>query len=116
VLRELAQMFPDLALRLNAMANGVQDLLPVARACWYHRDQRGSWSIKDVLPTIVPLDYGALQVQNGGMAQDAWVEATASRIDPQRKWVLEEGLRAYCRQDTWAMVLVARHLAGETVP
>ncbi len=114
VLRELAQMFPDLAPRLNAMANGAQDLLPVARACWYHRDQRGSWSIKDVLPTIMALDYDALQVQNGGMAQDAWVEATAPRIDPQRKWVLEEGLRAYCRQDTWAMVLVARHLEGKS--
>jgi len=28
------------------------DLLPVTRAAYYHRDMRGSWSIKSVMPTI----------------------------------------------------------------
>lgn len=112
VLRGLANRFPDLAERLTAMANATEDLLPVARACWYHRDQRGSWSIKAVLPTIAALDYDALEVKHGGMAQDAWIEAVDPSTDPLRKWALEEGLRAYCQQDTWAMVLLARHFAG----
>lgn len=112
VLRDLANRFPDLAERLMAMANATEDLLPVARACWYHRDQRGSWSIKAVLPTIAALDYDALEVKHGGMAQDAWIEAVDPSTDPVRKWALEEGLRAYCKQDTWAMVLLARHFAG----
>ena len=112
VLRDLANRFPDLAERLTAMANATEDLLPVARACWYHRDQRGSWSIKAVLPTIAALDYDALEVKHGGMAQDAWIEAVDPSTDPLRKWALEEGLRAYCQQDTWAMVLLARHFAG----
>ncbi len=114
VLRELARSFPDLASRLTTIADATEDLLPVARACWYHRDQRGSWSIKSVLPTIAALDYDALEVKHGGMAQEAWEEAVDPATDPQRKWVLEEGLRAYCERDTWAMVLVARHLAGQT--
>lgn len=113
VLRDLARVFADLAPRLTAMAEATEDLLPVARACWYHRDQRGSWSIKAVLPTIATLDYASLEVKHGGMAQEAWFEAADPTTDPERKWALEEGLRAYCRQDTWAMVLVARHLAGD---
>lgn len=113
VLRELASQFPDLAERLIAMANRTEDLLPIARACWYHRDQRGSWSIKAVLPTIAALDYEALEVKHGGMAQDAWIEATDPSTDPVRKWALEEGLKAYCQQDTWAMVLLARQFSGQ---
>ncbi len=113
VLRELAEAFPDLTSRLEAMAEATVDLLPVARNHWYHRDQRGSWSIKAVLPTIAPeLDYGALAVKHGGDAQAAWFEAADPACDPERRKALEEGLRAYCARDTWAMVTVARALAG----
>lgn len=112
VLRELASQFPDLSERLTAMADKAEDLLPVARACWYHRDQRGSWSIKAVLPTIAALDYDALEVKHGGMAQEAWIEAVDPSTDLVRKWALEEGLRAYCQQDTWAMILLARHFSA----
>ena len=30
------------------------DLLPIYRNHYYHRDMRGSWSIKAVLPTVAP--------------------------------------------------------------
>ncbi|MBA4043482.1 MULTISPECIES: DUF2779 domain-containing protein [Alphaproteobacteria] len=113
VLRDLAAAFPDLTARLEAMAEATVDLLPVARNHWYHRDQRGSWSIKAVLPTIAAdLDYGALEVKYGGDAQTAWLEAADPACDPLRREALEEALKAYCARDTWAMVAVARALAG----
>lgn len=109
-IRELADVFPDLAPALSAMADRIVDLLPVARATWYHRDQRGSWSIKAVLPTVAPeLDYGGLDVQDGGQAQTAWLEIAAG-ADPARRAELERGLLAYCERDTWAMVVLARRL------
>jgi len=112
VLRALAAAFPDLAVRLEAMAEATVDLLPVARNHWYHRDQRGSWSIKAVLPTIAAgLDYGTLEVKDGGDAQAAWFEAVDPACDPMRREALEEALKAYCERDTWAMVAVARALA-----
>ena len=49
VLRELAAIFPDLKAALLDMAERTVDPLPVTRNHWYHRDQRGSWSIKAVL-------------------------------------------------------------------
>lgn len=112
VLRDLAGWFPDLAAPLLALAAATVDLLPVAREHWYHRDQRGSWSIKAVLPTIAPeLDYASLEVKDGGNAQEAWLEAAAPECHPLRREALAEALKAYCERDTWAMVAVARALA-----
>lgn len=77
VLIKLADAFPDLADVLRTIAARLVDLLPVTRATWYHRDQRGSWSIKAVLPTVAPeLDYGDLHVKDGSSAQQAYLEAT----------------------------------------
>ncbi len=112
VFRNLAGWFPDLAEPLLAMVGATVDLLPVATNHWYHRDQRGSWSIKAVLPTIAAeLDYGALEVKDGGDAQSAWFEAADPHCNPQRREALAEALKAYCERDTWAMVAVARGLA-----
>jgi hypothetical protein len=108
---ELAGAFPDLAPQLNAIANRIVDLLPVARAHWYHRDQRGSWSIKAVLPTIAAeMDYAGLEVKDGGSAQEAYVEAIDPRTDEARMLALDVALRAYCGRDTEAMIALARRL------
>jgi hypothetical protein len=113
VLRALAFAFPDMAARLEATAEATVDLLPLARNHWYHRDQRGSWSIKAVLPTIATeLDYGALEVKDGGDAQAAWFEAADPACAPPRREALEDALKTYCARDTWAMVAVARKLVG----
>jgi hypothetical protein len=113
VLRELARDLPDLAGPLLAMEVRTVDLLPVAREHWYHRDQRGSWSIKAVLPTLSELGYEGLEVKDGGSAQDAWLEAADPACEPDRRWALEEQLKAYCALDTLAMVAVMKGLAEE---
>jgi hypothetical protein len=113
VIMRLARAFPDLAAPLDGLAARVVDLLPVTRAHWYHRDQRGSWSIKAVLPTIAPtLDYAALEVKHGGDAQGAWAEAVAPECTAERRAALDVALRAYCGLDVEAMRVVARRLVG----
>ncbi|MNS65346.1 hypothetical protein D3C72_985070 [compost metagenome] len=110
---ELAGAFPDLKEALEDMAARVVDLLPVTRAHWYHRDQRGSWSIKAVLPTVAPhLDYGGLEVKDGGQAQEAYMEAI-SGAGEARRVALDRGLRVYCGRDTEAMVVLAHRLCSE---
>ncbi|TMM44982.1 DUF2779 domain-containing protein [Qipengyuania marisflavi] len=114
VLRDLAAWEPDLAGPLLVMAEATVDLLPVTRNNWYHRDQRGSWSIKAVLPTIAPeLDYASLEVKDGGNAQLAWAEAAQKRCSVARREALAEALKAYCQRDTWAMITIARALGAE---
>jgi len=110
---ELAAAFPDLANALMGIADRVVDLLPVTRANWYHRDQRGSWSIKAVLPTVATeLDYGGLEVKDGGGAQEAYIEAIDERCTPERRAALGTALRIYCGRDTEAMIILAHHLGG----
>jgi hypothetical protein len=89
------------------------DLHPIVKDHYYHPMMQGSFSIKKVLPCIAPdLQYGDLdEIQEGTAAQVAYLFAA---LDPQtseaRRTDLEQKLRAYCRQDTWAMVRIAYFL------
>jgi hypothetical protein len=105
-IRELAERFPRLKRSLLAINERVVDLLPVARERYYHPSQQGSWSIKDVLPAIAPdLSYADLgDVQDGGMAMNAFMEATANKTAAARKAQIEKQLLDYCALDTYAMV------------
>lgn len=50
----MAALFPDLAGALLDVYDRVVNLLPIARANYYHPDMKGSWSIKAVLPRPSP--------------------------------------------------------------
>lgn len=110
-LRNLAAAVPQYETQLLNLAERTVDLLPITKAHYYHPDQRGSFSIKAVLPTLAPqLDYGDLEVKDGGNAQAAYIEAVSDECDPQRKEVIDASLKAYCKRDTWAMVEIYRTL------
>jgi hypothetical protein len=115
VLLRMADRIPEQANALRELAARLIDLLPVTRAAYYHRDMRGSWSIKAVLPTLVPaLDYGMLgEVQEGDGAQRALLELRSGLVSAARRAVLEQALRRYCERDTWALVLLRRFLCGQ---
>ncbi|WP_245638597.1 DUF2779 domain-containing protein [Hydrogenophaga palleronii] len=105
-LRELALRFPEHAAPLLAIVDRVVDLLPIARERYYHPSQKGSWSIKAVLPAAVPaLRYSDLAgVQDGGMAMDAYLEAIHPVTSLERVEIIRRQLLAYCQLDTYAMV------------
>jgi hypothetical protein len=74
---------------------------------------RGRWSIKAVLPTLAPeLDYAQLDgVQDGAMAQQAYLLAIDPATDAPRRAQLRAQLLRYCAQDTLAMVRVVQALS-----
>ena len=106
MLRELAARFSDLEPALSAIGARLFDLLPLARAQYYHPDMHGSWSIKAVLPTIgAGIDYSSLdEVRDGEGAQSAYLEAIRSETPAARRKALSAALSAYCRLDTEALV------------
>ena len=93
------------------------DLLPIARAHFYHPSQKGSWSIKAVLPALCPdLKYADLDgVQDGGAAMEAYLEALAAQTTPARKAEIEKQLLAYCALDTYALVRLWAAFTGNTL-
>lgn len=114
VIKRLAERHRDLAKPLSAIAARLVDLWPVVKDHYYHRDMLGSFSLKDVLPTLVPeLDYASLgEVQDGGGAQEAYLEAIDPETPEERRSALRQELIEYCRRDTLATVSVAGALHG----
>jgi len=109
-IRDMAERFPDLRDSLLAINDRIFDLLPIARNCYYHPEMMGSFSIKDVLPTIAPeLDYHDMEVGDGGMAMEAFAEMLQPDISRERRAQLRDALLAYCKLDTLAMVKITRY-------
>ena len=83
------------------------------RGTYYHPDMRGSWSIKNVLPTMVPhLGYGSLgDVQDGSAAGTAYLQIINPEIDAAERRRLVRELLAYCEHDTLAMVELVKYLS-----
>jgi hypothetical protein len=113
-LRTLAHFVPLRADRLRALESRLVDLLPLLRHHYYHPAMRGSWSIKAVLPTVVPeMHYDDLgEVREGDAAQRAYAEAVHPGTTPLRRHEIEQALRRYCRFDTEAMMRLVRRLGA----
>ncbi|MEO7254667.1 MAG: DUF2779 domain-containing protein [Casimicrobium sp.] len=117
-LEHLAEAVPRHRAAMLGIAHRLDDLLPITRDHYYHPDQRGSWSIKSVLPTIAPeLDYAKLEgVQHGQEAQEKYLEAIDPETTSERKAQIESQLKAYCGLDSYAMVVLWAKLAGRKAP
>jgi hypothetical protein len=115
VLRDLAERVPVHAEALLSVADRLMDLLPVTRRAYYHRDMRGSWSFKAVLPTVDPaLSYADLEgVQASADAPRAFLELAAPETTAERRSTLRGQLLRYCGRDTYGMVVLRRFLVGE---
>jgi hypothetical protein len=105
VLKDLAERFPKHRERLLAIVEGMLDLMvPFRRREIYHWRMDGSYSLKSVLPVLVPeLSYQGMAIQEGKEASLAYLALEKIESDRERKKA-EEDLRAYCRQDTLGMV------------
>jgi hypothetical protein len=103
--KALLKAFPDLAERLQAILGRLIDLLPMVADYVYHPEFHGSFSIKEVLPALVPnLSYAGLEIADGDtaitrFARMARGEISGIDIDATRRSLLE-----YCKLDTLAMV------------
>ena len=101
-----------LASALEAAAGRLWDLLAVFREHYLDPAFGGSNSLKNVLPVLLPaFSYEGLEVANGEEAQAAWACLTGLPEGEQKRH-LANALRAYCRQDSLAMVEIYRFLTA----
>ena len=112
VLRGLGAALPEKAAALGAIEARLFDLLPVVRNNYYHPEFRGSFSIKNVLPAMVPASgYDDLSIADGQTAAVHYAQALDSADTAERRQTFED-LRAYCERDTLAMVELCEALAA----
>ena len=113
VLMALAEAYEDLREHLLAIADNLKDLMiPFQKRDYVTPDMNGSYSIKYVLPALVPEMADAYQkldgVQNGSEAMHAF--ANLEKMNAAEKERTRAALLKYCELDTLAMVKVLKKL------
>lgn len=101
----LIKQFEDLAKPLQSILDRLVDLLPIIQDFVYHPDFRGSFSIKKVLPALVPeLSYSGLAVADGDTAIMKFAKMARGEIKGEEIAATRANLLAYCKLDTMAML------------
>ena len=105
---------PHLEAELDAIVAKMIDLKRLVHENVYHRDFAGSFSIKDVLPALVPgasyKDTVTIMDGKEASAKLARLLFYAYQLTPDERALIKSELLAYCKQDTRAMVLLLRRL------
>ena len=110
-INDLINVFPDYSNELRGIVNRLKDLMIPFQQKWYYTpEMRGSYSIKYVLPALVPeLSYNDLDIKEGGTASNTFLsmvnETFEGDVEETRKQLLE-----YCKLDTFAMVKIMEKL------
>ena len=110
MLNELAERFPDLAEPLGRCVERLYDLKDVLSKGYYHPGFCGSYSIKIVLPVLVPeMSYDGMGIGDGDTASAIFAQMALGRhSDSEAK--IRVDLLVYCGQDTLAMVKLHERL------
>ena len=113
-LKLIAKAFPQYSTQIRAINNRVVDLMtPFQKKYYYTPKMNGTYTIKNVLPALVPqFSYDNMAINNGMAAsmsyENLYYETDQTIIDKTKQDLLE-----YCGLDTLAMVEILKVL--ETV-
>ncbi|GMR11535.1 MAG: DUF2779 domain-containing protein [Anaerolineae bacterium] len=110
-IKDLAEQFPEHSEALLALLERIVDLMqPFKDRAYYAPEMHGSYSIKAVLPALVPdLSYEGLVIKDGGEAMRAYYELAVEK-NPDRIEAIRHDLWEYCKLDSLAMVRILEKL------
>jgi hypothetical protein len=112
-LRELGLAFPEYAAwSEKVIARLVDLLLPFRSFHYYHPDQKGSASIKSVLPAITGRGYGGMEIASGDIACLAYLAMYHGngQVNGEECGRVRRNLLEYCGLDTEGMVWIVEKL------
>jgi hypothetical protein len=108
---QLADQFPDLRDQLLDLLNRFKDLYALIRKNYYHPKFYGSFSLKAVLPVLVPsMNHGDLIIQEGSIASLEYLRMLDPGTSADEKAKIKQNLLTYCGYDTLAMVEIRDEL------
>ena len=111
----MADAVPDHAAALEAVGARLIDILPEIKKSYYHPDLHGSFSLKSVLPALLPGEgYSGLDIADGIKALVAYTKLLDGEIPTGQQAAVRTDLLAYCGYDTEALVKIYRKLSGDT--
>ncbi|MGZ4033976.1 MAG: DUF2779 domain-containing protein [Bacteroidia bacterium] len=107
ILNGLKNDFPEYASQIDLRLKRMIDLAqPFQNRSYYHPAMKNSFSMKSLLPALVPdLSYSGLKISSGSIAMIAY-ENLQKETDMFKILEIRESLLEYCKLDTLAMVKV----------
>jgi len=111
MMKQLVEAFPEFRSAFNAIIKRLWDLHPIIKDHYYHPAFQGSYSIKSVLPAVVPsMGYEDLIIREGGQVASEYYRMVFVETDWIEQTTIREALLRYCARDTIAMVELRRVL------
>ena len=111
ILNNLKEWFPEYSNKIDMRINNIRDLMkPFKNKDFYDWKMYGSYSLKNVLPSVITnMSYEGMEINEGEKACQAYLRMFCSQnseeIERIRKALLE-----YCNLDTLAMVKIVEKL------
>ena len=110
-IKALIDELPELAAPLNAIRRRIVDFAKIIKEHVYHPGFAGSFSLKAVVPALVPdVSYDGLGVADGDNASAVYARMARGEIEDVAE--ARGQLLAYCKTDTLVMVKLHDILAG----
>ena len=106
-LNDLIEVFPEYSDELRGIVNRLKDLMIPFKQKWYYTpEMRGSYSIKAILPALVPeLSYNDLDIKEGSTASNTFLSMVNGTFEGDVEEIRNQ-LLEYCKLDTYAMVKI----------
>ncbi len=113
VLSEIAEFLPKHKQSVDLINKRVVDLLvPFKNFSYYHPSQKGSASLKVVLPAVTGKTYEDLEVSEGETASRLYYQMIHGKgmNEAEKKKILKD-LEEYCALDTEGMIMILEKLS-----
>ena len=113
VLNDLAEALPQYRAWVDGLQERIVDLLkPFSNFHYYHPGQRGSASLKNVMPALTGISYEGLAINDGRVAAAAYMAATCGETTEDERRSIRQALEEYCGQDSGGMVEIINRLTA----
>ena len=115
ILKELAKVFPEHNWWIEDVIERIVDMYePFGNFYYYNSQQKGSASLKKVLPALTDINYDDMEISNGQMASLSYLNITflKDEKEPDKAQVekIRKDLLDYCGLDTEGMIFILREL------
>ena len=111
IIKRLGMVLPEYRDQLNALLGRIKDLYKTISKKYYHPAFHGSFSLKSVLPALLPeMGYENLEIQEGQLAGLQYMKMIDPSTTTNEREKIKKDLLAYCGHDTLAMVKIRERL------
>ena len=116
ILKELALAFPEYDGWVNRVRERLVDLLsPFRQFHYYNPLQKGSASLKSVLPALTGKGYDDLDISDGQAASIAFQAVTYGNVSEEERNKVRSDLEKYCGLDTEGMIWIVDSLRDKLI-